>query len=158
MDPFLVQRVWAGSLESPAAAAAITQPAAAATDDPFSPFTDSEVAAAAAGYFPLPPAHAQHHHHRGGLAPFPSSFLPGGGGMAAEEDVRFELLMTGVASLVVVGMWVGGLVLWYIYCIRRPPRLFCGACVVCVCVGGGVLGVSRLMYACLNVIHTSQPR
>lgn len=123
MDPFLVQRVWAGA-ES--AAAAITQPAAA--DDPFSPFSDSKVAAAAAGYFPLPPPHHHHHHHRG--LPFPFALLPGGGGMA-EEDVRFELLMTGVASLVVVGMWVGGLVLWYFYCIRRPPRLFCGACFSC---------------------------
>lgn len=127
MDPFLVQRVWAGDLLGPESpTGAITQPAATAADDPFPSFTESEVAAAAAGYFPLSPPHP----HRG--LPFPSALLPGGIGAGADEDVRFELFMTGVASLVVVGMWIGGLVLWYFYCIRRPPRLFCGAsCATC---------------------------
>lgn len=107
MDPLVLQRLW-GDHEAAAAATTIASmplPPPLPTMEPAA-FIE---AASAAGYFPLPPPHQNHHPHA-----------------HLYEDVGFELFMTGVASLVVIGMWVGGLVLWYVYCIRRPPRLFLG--------------------------------
>lgn len=80
-----------------------------------------KAAALAAGYFPVPPPpRAEHMHPFGGMA-------------GGEEDVGLELLMTALASLVIVGVWVLGILLWYKHCVERPPRLFCGAC-HCECV------------------------
>jgi len=123
MDPFLLQRALGQLLDaaplcwqpSPSAASAshtAAAAAAAAAAAQASPWEDDTIPSLAAGYFPLAPSH-----HGGLLLPFTQH---------DEADARFELLMTGIASLVIVAMWVGGLALWYAYCIRRPPRLFCG--------------------------------
>ncbi len=37
--------------------------------------------------------------------------------------------MTLVTCILIVVVWVGGVALWYLYCIRRPPRLYLGMCV-----------------------------
>lgn len=119
MDPILLQRVWAAAAETWQHAQQHQQPAAA---DPTTPLVSSEVASVvAAGYFPVPPPAVSHIH-------------PFGGAGAGQEDVKFELLMTAAASLVIVGVWVVGLLLWYKHCVERPPRLFCGACDARVCV------------------------
>jgi len=38
----------------------------------------------------------------------------------------FEAYMTLVTCVLIVVVWVGGVALWYLYCIRRPPRLYLG--------------------------------
>lgn len=137
MDPTLLQRAWGAwqqqqqEQQQPSAAAAAIATAATAIAGLASGGEAGEAAAAAGYFYPLAPPVPHHLHPFGSHA---------GGGVGGEDDVRFELLMTGVASLVIVGVWVVGLLLWYKQCVERPPRLFCGAVrfgggggCVCVC-------------------------
>ena len=99
MDPFIAHRVWTSTSAS--------EPSTSSAPPLFS-FTPPLA--------PVTPLLAS-------LAPtLLSDGLPG----HRPFGMDFEAYMTLVTCVLILVVWVGGVALWYLYCIRRPPRLYLG--------------------------------
>ncbi|EKU22130.1 hypothetical protein NGA_0207100, partial [Nannochloropsis gaditana CCMP526] len=97
MDPYIMNRVWTSPF--PRVPIAITPSLSELSSAPLS----STPSSASSSTYPVTPSAA--------LRPF---------------GVEYEAYMTLLTCALILIVWVGGVILWYLYCIRRPPRLFRG--------------------------------